>query len=110
MKLALIVGIVAATLASPVAASATGHHVTTRIAVSSAGLQIDQPAGAERMLARLERAALRVCGASHFGARDHQVAVRESVCYRDAMEQAVSAVKASAVGAAYRGGAASTSY
>ncbi len=39
------------------------------------------------MLGRLDRAAVRACGASAFSVRELQVAVRRTACYRDAMDR-----------------------
>ncbi|MEW5685035.1 MAG: UrcA family protein [Pseudomonadota bacterium] len=97
MKIALIPALAALAFAAP----AMAEQVTTKVAVPSAGLDLQNPADAAVMLGRLDRAAVRACGASSFSVRDYQVAVRHSACYRDAMAQAVNAVKAPALSAAY---------
>lgn len=87
--------------------AAAGPLATTSIAVSPAGLDLSTPAGAEAMAGRLDRAAVRACGASSFSVREYQAAVRRSACYRDAMGEALSALNAPAVSAALRERAAS---
>lgn len=82
--------------------AAAGPLATTSIAVSPAGLDLSTAAGAVAMAGRLDRAAVRACGASSFSVRDHQEAVRRSTCYRDAMGEASSALDAPAVSAALR--------
>ncbi len=94
MKFALVSGLAALALAAPATAS-TGQ-VTTRIAVPTTGLDLNRPADAKLMARRLDQAAIRVCGASDFSARQHQAAVRQSACYRDAMSQATASLKAAA--------------
>lgn len=103
MKL-LIAAAVAAALAAPAAARVVEHGVqeTTTVAVSSAGLDLTQKGDARQMLNRLDRAALSACGSSEFSVRDYQQAVRRTACYREAMDRAVAAVDAPAVGALYQ--------
>ncbi|HKP78782.1 MAG TPA: UrcA family protein [Phenylobacterium sp.] len=100
MKLIAVSALFAVALAAPAVAQPT---VTTSIAVSPAGLDLSAPAGAALMASRLDRAAVRACGASEFSVRDHQQAVRRSACYRDALGQALSTLNAPAVSAALRG-------
>lgn len=109
MKLALLSSLAVLALAAPAAAGAHGAQVTSRIAVPSRGLDLQNPVDAAVMLSRLDRAATRVCGASPFSAREHQAAVRRTACYRDAMHQVVASMEAPAVGAAYRDSARSAS-
>jgi len=99
MKLFALPALFALALAAPAVAAPT---VTTSIAVSPAGLDLSTAAGAETMANRLDRAAVRACGASDFSLRDYQQAVRRSACYRDAMGQALTALNAPAVSAALR--------
>jgi UrcA family protein len=99
MKLIALPALFALTLAAPAMA---GPTVTTSIAVSPAGLDLSTAAGAETMAARLDRAAVRACGASDFSLRDYQQAVRRSACYRDAIGQALVSLNAPAVNAALR--------
>ncbi|HEX7884984.1 MAG TPA: UrcA family protein [Phenylobacterium sp.] len=82
--------------------AAAGQTLTTSIAVSPAGLDLSSQAGAEAMAGRLDRAAVRVCGASSFSLREYQAAVRNSACYRDAMGQALTALNAPAVNTVLR--------
>jgi UrcA family protein len=79
-----------------------GTQATTTIAVSSAGLDLSRTGDASLMLGRLDRAALSACGASAFGVREHQAAVRRTACYREAMDRAVASVDAPALGALYQ--------
>ena len=99
MKLFALPALCALALAAPAVA---GPTVTTSIAVSPAGLDLSTAAGAEVMASRLDRAAVRACGASDFSLRDYQQAVRRSACYHDAMNQALASLNAPAVNAALR--------
>lgn len=86
MKFLALPALMALALAAPAVAS----PVETRsIAVSPAGLDLASSDGARAMAARLDSAAVRVCGASPFSARDVQADVRRSTCYREAMERAL---------------------
>jgi UrcA family protein len=94
---------VALALAAPAAsfaASADGQAPT--LSVSYRGLDLSQPQGAKRMIARLDKAAAEVCGASSFSARDYQRAVRSSACYQDSMNRAVATLASPTVNAVYR--------
>lgn len=102
MKIAPVTTLAVPTLAVlAFAVPAAAEQVTTKIAVPSAGLDLQNPADAAVMLGRLDRAAAKACGASPFSVRDYQAAVRRGACYRDAMTDAVNAVNAPAVRAAY---------
>ncbi len=91
-----------ALLALIVAAPASAGTVTTSIAVSPAGLDLASGAGATAMAGRIERAAVRACGASSFSVRDYQAAVKRSACFRDAVASAQASLNAPAVSAALR--------
>jgi len=94
---------VPALMALALAAPAVAAPLETRfIAVSPAGLDLASPGGALAMAGRLDRAAVRACGASPFSARDVQAEVRRSACYREAMDRALAALDAPAVNAALR--------
>ena len=97
MKIVLISTLAALAFAAPAAA----EQVTTAVAVPSGGLDLQDPRDAAVMLSRLDRASAKVCGASSFSVREYQAAVRQTDCYRDAMAQAVNAVNAPALTAAY---------
>lgn len=99
MKRMMLAIAVAAVL--PTAALA-GEGTTTR-AVSTAGLDLSRTSDAAVMAHRLDRAAMNVCGASEFSARDVQNDVRGSSCYRDAVDRALEALSAPAVSAALKG-------
>ena len=92
----------AAIIAAPVAAFADEPVVTTNIAVSKAGLDLSSERDATRLLARLDRAALNVCGASAFSLREVQAATRASDCYHQSMDQAVASLNSATVNAIYR--------
>jgi UrcA family protein len=95
--------IIAALIATALPAAAiAGDGASTR-AVSAAGLDLARPSDAAVMARRLEQAAMNVCGASEFSAREVQNDVRRSDCYRDATDRALSALSAPAVSAALRG-------
>lgn len=76
--------------------------VTTSITVSPAGLDLSSATGAGAMAGRIDRAAVRACGASGFSVRDVKAEVRRSDCYRAAVGQAETALNAPAVSAALR--------
>ncbi|MBU1377230.1 MAG: UrcA family protein [Alphaproteobacteria bacterium] len=99
MKLLALAAVAALTLAAPAMAAPV---VTTSIAVSPAGLDLSSAAGASTMAGRIDRAAVSACGASSFSARDVQVEVRRSACYRAAVGGAETALNAPAVSAALR--------
>lgn len=89
-------------LALAIAAPAAAETVTTRVAARSTGLDLAATGDAQAMLHRLDRAAVKACGASPFSARDYQQAVRRSSCYAEAMDGAVAALNAPAVSSVYR--------
>lgn len=91
-----------ALLAMAIAAPAAAASVTTSIAVSPAGLDLNSASGASVMAGRIERAAIRACGASSFSVRDYQAAVRRSSCFQDAVASAQARLNAPAVSAALR--------
>ena len=97
MKLLIAAALIAA-VASPALARTveTGAQATTTVKVSSAGLDLTQKSDARLMLGRIDRAALSACGASEFSVREHQVAVRRTACYREAMDRAVASVTSAA--------------
>ena len=99
MKLLAIPALLALAIAAPAAAQPT---VTTSIAVSPAGLDLGSADGAAMMAGRIERAALRTCGASSFSVREYQAAVQRSACFRDAVAGAQANLNAPAVSAALR--------
>lgn len=99
MKLLALSAAAAVALAAPAVAQPV---VTSMIAVSPAGLDLASPTGAALMANRIDRAAMRACGASGFSARDVQMEVRRSACYRSAVDQAGAALNAPAVTAALR--------
>jgi len=90
-----------AALAAAIAGPAAAESLTTSIAVSPAGLDLSSASGAAVMAGRIDRAALRACGASGFSARDVQAEVRASACYSQAVGHATTALNAPAVTAAF---------
>jgi UrcA family protein len=93
----ILLGALALALALPAAASA-GQMV----AVRTDDLSLSRPADAQRLLRRLDRAALDVCGASIVSVREMQAATRASDCYAQAMAQAVAQVGSPTVSDLYR--------
>jgi UrcA family protein len=69
------------------ATQATGHEVTVKIQVSTAGLDLNQPAGAREAYARLQRAAGIAC--THGMRVDLQPAASFAGCYEKALGDAV---------------------
>ena len=100
MKFLILSAAAAMAFAAPAFAASDSATVTTSVAASVSGLDLNRSADAVRMAGRLDRAAVAACGASHFSARDHQNAVRRSACYHDAVDQALSSLNAPAVSAA----------
>lgn len=94
MKL-LAVSALALAVASPAFA-------TTTAGVRMSGLDLGNPADAAIMAQRIDRAAADVCGASRFSARQVQVAIRRSDCYRETLSRALSSLNAPAVSAAMK--------
>lgn len=94
--------VASALLAMVLAAPASAATVTTSVAVSPAGLDLDSANGAAAMAGRIERAAVRACGASSFSVREYQAAVRRSSCFQDAVAGAQARLNAPAVSAALR--------
>jgi UrcA family protein len=81
--------VLAAALAMAQTASAdpAGETVTQRI--GGGDLHPATDAGAQRLLYRIEQAALEVCGASPASLHELRLAARHSECFRRAVEDAV---------------------
>lgn len=62
------------------------------VAVRRADLRSATPDAARRALARLDRAAMAVCGGSGFSLREVQRAIRGSTCWRDSMADALARI------------------
>lgn len=88
----------AALMLTAVAAHATPVN---QVPVHRNGLDLSQPADAQKMLVRLERATLEACGSGRGDVQDIQDGVRRSDCYREALASAVAAFKAPALSVAY---------
>lgn len=59
------------------------------------------PAAARRVLVRIDRALLEVCGASDFSLREVKAATRQSACWKDGMADAVARIGDPALRLAY---------
>lgn len=59
------------------------------------------PRAARRTLARIERAALAVCGASSFSLREVRMSVRDSACWHSSVAEAVASAGDPLLSAAY---------
>ncbi|AOH84905.1 hypothetical protein AWL63_13995 [Sphingomonas panacis] len=59
------------------------------------------PRAARRALARIEQAALAVCGASSFSLREIRMSVRDSACWRGSVAEAVARADDPLLSAAY---------
>ncbi|WP_374470871.1 UrcA family protein [Phenylobacterium sp.] len=94
----ILLGALALALIVPAAAQAREESV----AVRTGDLSLSRQADAQRLLRRLDRAALDVCGASISSVREVQAAIRASDCYAQAMDQAVAQVGSPAVSDLYR--------
>ena len=80
----------AATAFGPAIAAEHAPQVT----VHFADLDLSGDRDAAVLMARLEKAALEVCGGSQFSVPDYRRAVEHSACYRQSVNQAVDAVGA----------------
>ena len=82
------------------AASAGDQAPTATVRYSD--LNLTRSADAAVMLKRLDRAASSACGVSQFSLREVRVAVRQSDCYRDGMNQAVASLNSPTVTAIFK--------
>jgi UrcA family protein len=89
---AFLLGAAMLALVAPTAASARDASV----AVRTGDLALDRPVDTQRLLRRLDKAALAVCGGSHVSVREQQRAVRATDCYAQAMDDALDAAGATA--------------
>ncbi len=85
-SLAVAVLGVAALAATPARAAEVPTHV-----VSFADLDVSRPAGAERLVGRLQAAAVAVCG--HASSQDYRAKLRIQLCREQAVARAVADVK-----------------
>lgn len=90
-KLGLVAGL-CGLLATPVAAQEKVGPNTYAIAVESLDVRPATVRAARRALARIEEAALEVCGAPHGALREVRRAVRKSECWKDSVDRAVTAI------------------
>jgi UrcA family protein len=93
-----LLSILALSLIVPAAANAA-DTATRSIAVSHADLNLANARDADVLAGRLERAALRACGASPASVREVRAETRASACYQDVMQQAVSQLPAPVISA-----------
>lgn len=85
-------GVALAALAAMMPAPATAADradATRSVTVRHIDPSLTSPAAATRLLTRLDKAALEVCGASGFSLSDVKQATRRSRCWQDAMADAV---------------------
>lgn len=85
--------ILALGLAAPLAAAAA-EPATRSIAVSYGDLDLSSARSADVLAGRLDRAALKACGASPASLREVRDAARGSACYQDALQQAAAQLPA----------------
>jgi UrcA family protein len=86
-KLFTCIAVVAACAILSAPVQAKDHEVTVNISVSTAGLDLSQPAGARELYRRLQRAADTACG--HGDRVDLQPPTSYGRCYEDALGNAV---------------------
>jgi UrcA family protein len=90
-------------LALPAAAHALPiDNIVTHVRVVYSDLDLNRREDAAIMLARLDRAAMRACGATELSSYAVRGAARSSECFREALDRAVADVGAPAVTALYR--------
>jgi UrcA family protein len=75
--------------AAPFAAAAPAASETVSIAVSKAKLDLSNPRDAQRMMRRIDTAALEACGADVHSLTEVKRAVAASACHQDAVAGAV---------------------
>lgn len=82
------------------ASASTQDSSASRVTVRYADLDLSQPADAQVLYRRLQRAAASVCGTTTSG--DLEAKSRWARCYRQALQQAVTQVHAPQLVVAYR--------
>lgn len=90
-------------LSAAAALAVSAPALADPVTVSTAGLDLANPAEAAVMLRRIDLAAAEACGADRWSVRDVQTATRRTDCYAAAMERTVRALNAPAVDSARRG-------
>lgn len=85
-------------LVAPLSAHVDDVSVTT---VRNVNLHPTTEAEVQRTLAKLDGAALRVCGGSEFSLREYKTALRDSSCWRGAMEDATRQIASPALAQAF---------
>jgi UrcA family protein len=85
------------------AALAAPQGASVQVHASTRGLDLNQAAGAQIMLRRLDAAAASACGASSFSAPQMKRETRRSDCYKAAMQGAVGSLGAPVVTSLYQG-------
>lgn len=74
---------------APFATAASAAPMTVSIPVSKAKLDLNNPRDAQRMMRRIDMAALEACGASAHSFTEVKRAVAASACHQDAVAGAV---------------------
>lgn len=92
-----------AVVAPSSAPAAGGGQEHQQQAVRFADLDLGSPAGAARMLRRIEKAALEVCGAVPQSLTPLKQAIRRSPCFADAVANAVGRLRAPVVSLIHEG-------
>jgi UrcA family protein len=94
------IGIAAASLLSINALASDDPYAAPQKAVGYADLDLSVAADADRLYARLQRAAKRVCGRTEV--RDLRNASKQRECYRESLAAAVATVNHNSVTALYK--------
>ena len=81
--------------AAPFAAAASTDLVTVNIPVSKANLDLRNPQDTQKMMRRIDTAALEACGADNHSFAEVKRAVAASACHRDAVAGAVAQLNGS---------------
>lgn len=92
---AALLVLAAAPFATAASASASADSVTVSIAVSKAKLDLSNPRDAQRMMRRIDTAALEACGADTRSLMEVKRAVAASACHQDAVAGAVAQLNSS---------------
>ena len=101
LRKSLICALAFLAAAPAVSHAATSNKHTTSVEVRYNDLDLSQPAGAAKMLRRLDVAATEACGASEGSLSDYVWAVHRSACHAKSLNRAVTALDAPELTALY---------
>jgi len=94
LKKSLICTLMFLAAAPAVSHAATSNRPINSVKVEYNDLDLSQPAGAAKMLNRLDTAAMEACGVDEGSLSDYKWAVHRSACHAASLNQAVAALDA----------------